>query len=429
MGAANASPLPLPAEAAAAAARNGEDPLTHNFMVKALCKAVTQDGGTMSIAQAEKFFRADKGRDFRNWNESFFLRRGGVLYKPPVGWRRFGLNVEGKYDDGNDAWMGMDGEPGEWAVAYHGTGFRTVPKILRDGFKVGSGQGARYSIDTRTGTLVGDGVFVTPNITVGECYANGQEDDGSEQMDPAVVMGNYTLYFAFQCRVRPRAICRPSRHFALCNDEEVMGVDGVFEWVVNDPDDLRPYGVLVRIKEHAPHKPLGHLIGQHSWHKDHKPAPIADYWAKKVPGQKAPRSHIDRSHHFACFVYARNGFLADDIPAPKTFGGGDWQIDYNGRTKDWTDLPVYFTAAADQLLHTERQFGTVCVAGEMVSMKRTTLTVQIGSRTCAVRRLGPQKQQLLPKPGMLEILVGLLGLIFQPFLGDQSPSIRDCSSA
>jgi len=376
-----------------------KDPLTHKFMIEAFCKAVEKDGGKMSIAEAEKLFREDKGRDFRKWSERFY-RRGGVLYKPPVGWRRFGLDVEGKYDNGDNTWMGMDGKPGEWAVAYHGTGFGTVPKIMTSGFKVGSGQGATNCIDTRTGKLVGNGVFVTPNITVGECYANGQEDGGSEQNDPAVVMGNYTFYFAFQCRVRPRAICRPSRHFAFCNDEEVMGVDGVFEWVVNDPADIRPYGVLVRIKENAPHQPLGELIGRQNWHKHHKPAPTADYWAKKVPGQKAPTAHIDRSHHFACFVYAYNGFLGDDVPAPNTFGSGHWQIDVGkGKEEDWTDLPVYFTAAADRLLHTDRAFGTVCVGGNMVSMKRTSLTVKIGSAICAVRRVGGRKQQLVPKPG------------------------------
>mmetsp|Transcript_35525 Transcript_35525/g.79649 ORF Transcript_35525/g.79649 Transcript_35525/m.79649 type:complete len:312 (-) Transcript_35525:42-977(-) len=295
MGAANASPLPLPAEAAAAAARNGEDPLTHNFMVKALCKAVTQDGGTMSIAQAEKFFRADKGRDFRNWNESFFLRRGGVLYKPPVGWRRFGLNVEGKYDDGNDAWMGMDGEPGEWAVAYHGTAFGTVPKIIKSGFKSGTGQGAKECFDTRTGRKVGSGVFCTPNLTVAECYANGREDRGSEQKSMAVTIENRTLYFALQCRVRPEAIRRPHRHYAFCSDEEVMGIDGAFEWVINDPDNIRPYGVLVMEKDPDSHRTLGSLIKGTQWQEDHKPAPYPDYWNERVPGRSAPLAEIQHS--------------------------------------------------------------------------------------------------------------------------------------
>ena len=87
---------------------------------------------------------------------------------------------------------------------------------------------------------------------------------GSEQKqeakDAAASCDGHTLFFALQCRVRPGAIVRPDRHFARNNDEEVMGIDGVFEWVINNPDDIRPYGIFVRDKEGSDHRSLGSLI-------------------------------------------------------------------------------------------------------------------------------------------------------------------------
>ena len=38
----------------------------------------------------------------------------------PCRGKRYGLNVSKKYDNGSDAWLMMDGNPGEWAVAFHG---------------------------------------------------------------------------------------------------------------------------------------------------------------------------------------------------------------------------------------------------------------------------------------------------------------------
>ena len=38
----------------------------------------------------------------------------------PVNCKRYGLNVSKKYDNGSDQWLLMDGNPNEWAVAFHG---------------------------------------------------------------------------------------------------------------------------------------------------------------------------------------------------------------------------------------------------------------------------------------------------------------------
>lgn len=46
--------------------------------------------------------------------------RGGFPYYQPIKCKRFGIKVSGLYDKGNDDWLKMDGNPGEWAVTYHG---------------------------------------------------------------------------------------------------------------------------------------------------------------------------------------------------------------------------------------------------------------------------------------------------------------------
>ena len=44
--------------------------------------------------------------------------RGGLPYFQPFEpWVRRGLRVHGKYE--NDDWLTNDGNPSEWAIAYH----------------------------------------------------------------------------------------------------------------------------------------------------------------------------------------------------------------------------------------------------------------------------------------------------------------------
>jgi len=270
-------------------AEGGEDDwLTNEFFFEAFCQAVKEgvggkkgakkkDMGVIDFTKDDLFdFRFNQ--DFRKWPDGKLERRGGVLYKPPKGWKRFAIKAKGDYDDGND-WMRMDGADGEWAVAYHGTPFHIVPKIIKEGFIIGTGQGAdsEGSIDSRDKKKVGKGVYCTPNLTVVECYSNGEEGK-----QPAIKLGGRTIFFAFQCRVRSGAIRRPVRDFAKNNDEEQMGIEGVFEWVINDPKDIRPYGVLVRDAKGTHDHDINQLIS--TWNTAHKPKPKGFF--DKVPGKK-----------------------------------------------------------------------------------------------------------------------------------------------
>jgi len=275
-----------------------KDWLTNDFFFRAFSQAVKDGGGEVDFTPEELF-------DFR-WNdddrgkapeEAELSRRGGVLYREAAGWKKFAIKCKGTYDDGDAKWMRMSGGDGEWAVAYHGTAMKIVPLIIKNGFLVGSGQGARNSEDVRTGETCGKGVYCTPNLTTVECYANGNEDGGSEQKEAAATIDGHTLYFALQCRVRPGAIRRPIRNFAKHNDEEVMGIDGTFEWVINDPADIRPYGILVRSKEGADHRTLATLINGDAWNKEHKPLPRGSF--DHIPGCSATPEELDHSYELA----------------------------------------------------------------------------------------------------------------------------------
>ena len=43
-------------------------------------------------------------------------KRGGKDYDSPQGWNGIGLKVKGKYDNGDDTWIGMNNSPQENGV-------------------------------------------------------------------------------------------------------------------------------------------------------------------------------------------------------------------------------------------------------------------------------------------------------------------------
>ena len=86
-----------------------------------------------------------RGNKESEWKEN--EKRGGYPYIPPKGWKGYGLKVMDAYDNGNNDWIAKDGNPNEWAVAYHGIGSKlgsTVEDATRlifmGGFKSGEGQ-------------------------------------------------------------------------------------------------------------------------------------------------------------------------------------------------------------------------------------------------------------------------------------------------
>jgi hypothetical protein len=160
--------------------------------------------------------------------------RGGKPYTPPDGWIGFGLNVIGKYDNGNNDWLACNGRPGEWCVAYHGACHgvsnsddvkKIIKLILEENLKPGSGQAySGYNDDNHPGQKVGVGVYCSPNPVVIDGYAGRME-----------VNGHY-YRVAFMLRVKPDKI-------RFSNSQKDY-------WVLNagngDFSEIRPYRFLIK---------------------------------------------------------------------------------------------------------------------------------------------------------------------------------------
>ena len=162
--------------------------------------------------------------------------RGNRPYNPPLGWKGIGLKVLGKYDDGDDTWIGMNNSDGEWCVAYHGVASgqssnnvkNVTGAIYKGTFKAGSGQAHANCPDQfHEGKLVGEGVYCTPNIATAEGYAGISEIKGKSYKTVLMV------------RVKPDAI----RHCDVCFDSREPNN----YWVVNGtPEEIRPYRILYK---------------------------------------------------------------------------------------------------------------------------------------------------------------------------------------
>jgi hypothetical protein len=134
--------------------------------------------------------------------------RGGEPYDSPLEWRGFGLKVLGKYDGGNDTWIGMENIPGEFPVAYHGIGcnsrdpFPIAGKVVAEGFVIGKRQLFADYPDKRKndGSKCGFGAYFTPNIDEAGSYAGIGNFNGK----------NYKI--VFMCRVRKESIREPDRN-------------------------------------------------------------------------------------------------------------------------------------------------------------------------------------------------------------------------
>ncbi|KAF0500617.1 ubiquitin-domain-containing protein [Gigaspora margarita] len=151
-------------------------------------------------------------RDFTNINDvGVTSLRGHVQYKRPYGWKRIALKVIGKYDNGDNKWLGTDNEA--WPISYHGTAKNSAKSISEDGYLLSKGKRFAY----------GYGVYSTPDIHIAEQYA--QE----------FVHNDHRYVIVFQNRVNPVSL----KKFPVGNGEY---------WVSEKEDHIRPYGICIKKK-------------------------------------------------------------------------------------------------------------------------------------------------------------------------------------
>ncbi|CAG8595888.1 10285_t:CDS:1 [Paraglomus occultum] len=142
--------------------------------------------------------------------------RGNVQYRRPCGWKRFALKVAGKYDNGDNTWLGIDKRA--WPVSYHGTAKYNAKSISEEGYQLSKGK--RFAF--------GRGVYSTPDVNLAERYATEFLFDGKKYV------------IVIQNRVNPKNLVK------LTTTAEA----GVGEyWISKAGEDVRPYGICIKEKK------------------------------------------------------------------------------------------------------------------------------------------------------------------------------------
>ena len=138
-------------------------------------------------------------------------KRGGEDYLPPLGWIKYGINIDHLFNDRNNEWISFLHKKGEWAVAYCGIGITENMKQIYE-----NDDDIRHR-DKK----VGVGVYCPSDPKLLEKYAETINANGE----------NYKV--GFMVRVKPDKIRASEK------DKNM--------WVVNGNDnELRPYGILIK---------------------------------------------------------------------------------------------------------------------------------------------------------------------------------------
>ena len=159
-------------------------------------------------------------------------------YYPPLGWNGYGLRVYGKYDNGDNTWLGYSNVEGEWYIAYHGTGDSFVVKnIIEKGFQSGSRQAYKDSnnmnpLSNGNKPICGEGVYVTPVIGEAQRYSQG------------INFGGNSYYFVFMCRINPYKVRFADKGFPpyWIVSGDPIGSQNAKKYT----DEIRPYRILLK---------------------------------------------------------------------------------------------------------------------------------------------------------------------------------------
>ncbi|CAG8474506.1 966_t:CDS:1 [Diversispora eburnea] len=141
--------------------------------------------------------------------------RGNIQYQRPCGWRRFAVKVSGKYDNGDDTWLGIG--KNSWPVSYHGTDKNNTKSIAEDGYLLSKGK--RFAF--------GRGIYSTPNIEIAEMYAPEFQFEGK------------TYMAVLQNRVNPVNLHRISKRTTEIGEY----------WISRRDTDVRAYGICIKRKD------------------------------------------------------------------------------------------------------------------------------------------------------------------------------------
>ncbi|CAF2588082.1 unnamed protein product [Rotaria sp. Silwood2] len=152
-------------------------------------------------------------------------------YFQPAKWTRYGLNVIGKYEDG-DTWLDPFLHPGNWYRAFHGTGnarsedFGHLDQCFDDKYAPVNALANIYENGFNKARIAvyGAGVYCSPNPKIPE-----------KQFTKAVDVNTQLGKKKFKCMLQ-----------VAVNPNGVRFVKQADIWVVPNPQDIRPYGILIK---------------------------------------------------------------------------------------------------------------------------------------------------------------------------------------
>ena len=155
-------------------------------------------------------------------------KRGGEEYIQPLEWTVYGMNVSGKYDFGNNTWLGNNNSIGEFAVAYYG-----INNLVNKNMNM------MNNIMSLMGNLETGQTFVgVKNIRKQghSCKAGAyfyKNPKYAENSSEIIKIAGFEYKVMFMCRVKPSKIMQPE-NFKDC-------------WILSPtPDEVRPYKILIK---------------------------------------------------------------------------------------------------------------------------------------------------------------------------------------
>ena len=173
-------------------------------------------------------------------------KRGNEDYIPPTdNWRGYGIKVSGKYDNGNDDWLGYENKKGEFAIAYMGINnflgeSKEMISDLND-YADKIEKKPTSKLFRKDSNKRNKGIFsIFSNYkTCGDGVCLFQDPKTAENSADIINVNGYQIKVILMCRVNPQKIRQPE-NFEGC-------------WILNPtPDEIRPYRILIKIIPNSP---------------------------------------------------------------------------------------------------------------------------------------------------------------------------------
>ena len=163
-----------------------------------------------------------------NTNNNNNQKRGKEDYIPPYDWAAYGINISGKYDFGDNTWLGNNNQEGEFAVAYYGVNnlfhknMQMIQNIISFMGNLESGKTFMDQINIRKpGEKCMEGAYF---------YKNPEIAENSSEI---INIGGFDYKIMFMCRVNSKKIRQPESFPEL--------------WILSPtPDEIRPYKILIK---------------------------------------------------------------------------------------------------------------------------------------------------------------------------------------